>query len=264
MSTFVIGDLHGHFHDYRRLMQSAGLADAQGHWCGGTHHLWLIGDLFDRGINGVDCVAWTMALQTEARAAGGDVNVLLGNHEMMLLCAVRFGDAVTSAGMRVIDQWIMWGGVESDLERLDNEQVDWLGQLPAMALEGEHLLIHADAMFYVEYGRTVDQVNKALADLLASDELHRWENTLRSFAEHKAFCSLGMTGQQRASRMLQYFGGRHLVHGHTPIPFATGQAAETVDEAWTYAGGLCTNVDGGLYLGSPGFVYELPVSNPQD
>lgn len=264
MSTFVIGDLHGHYQDYKRLLHSAGLCDDDGHWCGGTHHLWLIGDLFDRGVHGVDCVALTMALQEEARAAGGNVDVLLGNHEMMLLCARKFGDTLTSAGMRVIDQWIMWGGVEADLERLDGAQADWLAGLPAMALVGDHLLIHADAMFYVEYGRTVDHVNKAFCDLLACDELHRWENTLRSFAEHKAFCALGMTGQQRASRMLQYFGGRHLVHGHTPIPFATGQAAETVDSAWTYANGLCTNVDGGLYLGGPGFVYELPASGPAD
>jgi len=26
-----------------------------------------------------------------------------------------------------------------------------------------------------------------------------------------------------------------------------------------YAGGLCVNVDSGMYLGGPGFVYRLPV-----
>jgi hypothetical protein len=257
MTDFVIGDLHGHYNDYRRLLLGAALVDQQGNWCGGDNRLILIGDFFDRGIHGIDCVDLTMALQVQAREHGGAVEALLGNHEMMILCAHQFGDDVTSAGMRVMDQWQMWGGIKSDLSRLSDVHVAWLRQLPAMLMIGDTLLLHADAMFYVDHGRTVEQVNASMRQLLTEAPLPVWESTLRAFAEHRAFSALGMTGQRRAEQLLKYYNARLLVHGHTPIQFAMGESAAAVVEAWTYAGGRCVNVDGGIYLGGPGFVHQL-------
>lgn len=257
MSIFIIGDLHGYFDAYRGLLQQAGLTDELGHWTGGTHQLWLIGDLFDRGPAGIDCLDLTMSLQAEARLAGGDVNSLLGNHEMMILCAYYFGDALTSAGMPVMDQWRMWGGTQTDLERMNDDHANWLADLPSMARLDDTLLLHADAMFYVEHGRTVEEVNERLADIVACSQLSRWESTLRAFSEHKAFSGLDHTGTQRASQLLRYYGASRLVHGHTPISIARRQPAHSVVAAWEYAGGTCINVDGGIYLGGPGFVHEL-------
>lgn len=257
MSTFIIGDLHG-FHDvYRMLLQQAGLTDKEGHWTGGTHELWLIGDLFDRGPAGIDCVDLTISLQAEARRAGGDVNALLGNHEMMILCAYKFRDALTSTGMSVIDLWRMWGGTDTDLERMNDIHADWLAGLPAMAMLDDTLLLHADAMFYVEHGRTVDEVNERLSQIVRCDQQAKWEVTLRAFSEHKAFSGLDQTGTQRAGQLLRYYGAKRLVHGHTPISIARRQPAHQVVSAWQYAGGTCINVDGGIYLGGPGFVHEL-------
>ena len=56
MAHYVIGDLHGHLNDYRRLLQNQALTDAADQWTGGTHQLWLIGDFFDRCDKGVECV----------------------------------------------------------------------------------------------------------------------------------------------------------------------------------------------------------------
>ena len=72
-----------------------------------------------------------------------------------------------------------------------------------------------------------------------------------------AFSSLELTGRKRAEQLLSLFGGDLLVHGHTPIPYARQIEAEQVTEAWHYAGDRCLNVDGGMYMGSPGFVHRL-------
>ena len=48
-----------------------------------------------------------------------------------------------------------------------------------------------------------------------------------------------------------------MIHGHTPIPYATDSSPEEVTSPWVYANEMCINVDGGIYLGSPGFIYEL-------
>ena len=258
MSIFVIGDLHGCYSEYQRLLREAGLTDVHGHWTAGDHQLWLIGDIFDRGESGIECLELTMALQNEARIHSGDVNALLGNHEMMILCAWRFRNALTSAGMRVIDQWRAWGGVLSDLGRLTERHVAWLEALPAMVVLGDDtLLLHADAMFYVEHGRTPAEVNESLHGVLRSEQLYRWENTLLSFSEHRAFSAAGTAGAHKAAQMARYFGVQRLVHGHTPIPLARREPAYRAVEAWTYASGRCVNVDGGLYLGGPGFVHQL-------
>ncbi|NQV66079.1 MAG: hypothetical protein HQ497_12020 [SAR86 cluster bacterium] len=48
MAHYVIGDLHGHLHDYRRLLQEQLLCDAADQWIGGSHQLWLMGDVLCR------------------------------------------------------------------------------------------------------------------------------------------------------------------------------------------------------------------------
>ena len=170
MAHYVIGDLHGHLNDYRRLLQNQALTDAADQWTGGTHQLWLIGDFFDRGDKGVECVELTMQLQRQARAVGGDVNAILGNHELMLLCAYKFGEQLTSSGVSAKSLWIRWGGIDAELARLKPEHIHWLERLPALQRVGDALLLHADAMFYVEHGRTVEAVNQRFFDLTQNSQ----------------------------------------------------------------------------------------------
>jgi hypothetical protein len=80
-------------------LREAGLCDEQLNWTGGSNTLWLIGDFFDRGESGLECIDITMKIQSQASLVGGSVQSLLGNHEMMILCAYRFKDSMTSEGI---------------------------------------------------------------------------------------------------------------------------------------------------------------------
>ena len=257
MSTYIIGDLHGHARGYERLLKQSGLCDDDLNWSGGTDRLWLMGDFFDRGASGIRCMDLTMKLQGQAEQAGGEVNSLLGNHELMILCAYRFRETVTGHGETVMEQWLRWGGIEADLAGMTEHHADWITALPAMALVDDALMIHADGMLYVNYGLSIEQVNQAFQAVMNSPVLGDWEVALAGFNEHMAFCSLAMTGRQRAMQLLSLYGGEYIVHGHTPIPYARRIEAESVTQAWRYAEGLCLNVDGGMYMGSPGFVHRL-------
>ena len=262
MSTFLIGALHGYHDRYASLLHEAGLTDEQLNWTGGSNTLWLIGDFFDRGKSGLKCIDITMKLQHQANLVGGSVQALLGNHEMMILCAYRFKDNVAREGARIVNQWIRWGGVQQDLDDFTEEHALWIESLPVMARAEHALLVHADAMLYINYGNSIEAVNAAFLKLLRSRELQRWEAALSEFGEHTAFSALEITGEQRARQFLKLYGGDVLIHGHTPIPYARNVAPESVTSAWSYAGGACLNVDGGIYLGSPGFVHELVERTP--
>ena len=262
MTTFIIGDLHGYHEHYIRLLREAGLCDGELNWTGGEHHLWLIGDFFDRGVSGIKCVDITMKLQEQALSQGGYVQSLLGNHELMILCAYRFKDEVNGKGMQVVDKWLNWGGIGQDLEAFTPRHAAWIESLPAMARVGQALLLHADVMLYVDFGTTIEAVNVAFQELMASRDLSRWEMTLNAFSEHMAFSELEITGKQRAGQVLRLYGGDLLIHGHTPIPYARRVDPVSVTEAWVYGDGTCVNIDGGIYMGGPGFVYKLLDSSP--
>ena len=81
----AIGDVHGAFDQFVEILQTAGLIDAKRQWIGGTTVLVQTGDVFDRGPKVRDALDLLMRLEDEARRAGGRVEALLGNHEVMNL-----------------------------------------------------------------------------------------------------------------------------------------------------------------------------------
>lgn len=263
-SISVIGDLHGYHDQYVQLLLDTGLIDREQNWIGGARQLWLIGDIFDRGPAGLECLSLTMKLQTQARTVGGEVQSLLGNHEMMLLCVYRMHRISTDISDSVTTQWISWGGIQRDLELLTEAQADWLTALPAMTRLGDKLLVHADTLVYITLGLSITDVNKAFNKVLQSTDMNDWIAVLDGFCDHKAFSDLSMTGTNRAQSMLRYFGGKQIVHGHTPICIARNISADEVTGPWSYASDLCLNVDGGIYLGGPGFVYQFEIPDACD
>jgi hypothetical protein len=124
-----------------------------------------------------------------------------------------------------------------------------------MCLAEDALMMHADALLYLSYGSSIDEVNARFDEILHGDDVASWDRLLAAFTQHRAF--LGPDGCVQAEGMLGTFGGRMLVHGHTPIARVTRQPPETVTSAYVYCDGRCVNVDPGLYLGGPGFAYKV-------
>lgn len=79
----AVGDVHGDAGALEAVLRLARLIDAQGHWVGGKTHLVQTGDVDDRGDHTREAFELLMRLEKEARAAGGQVHALLGNHEVM-------------------------------------------------------------------------------------------------------------------------------------------------------------------------------------
>ena len=259
---YVIGDIHGQIDKMRAALRSAGLIDDTDQWAGGTATLWFMGDYFDRGPDGIAAVDLIRALQTEATAAGGRVGALLGNHDVLILAAQRFGERPSGGpGGTFLSSWRLNGGEASDMARLTADRAAWLRDLPAMAVDGGRLLTHADATFYQVYGRSVFGVNRHISAILHSGDATAWDQLLDYFSQRRAFQDRDL-GPARVGRVLALYGGRQLVHGHTPIAKLSGCRPEDVTCAFVYAGGLAVDVDAGMYLGGRGFVACLPELAP--
>ncbi|HVM21871.1 MAG TPA: metallophosphoesterase [Sphingomicrobium sp.] len=79
----AVGDLHGDYSAWLDIARDARLIDGDGRWAGGNTILVQLGDITDRGPDSLKIIRSLQQLQAEAPRAGGQVVVLLGNHEAM-------------------------------------------------------------------------------------------------------------------------------------------------------------------------------------
>jgi len=85
----ALSDIEGNFGTFVSLLAGNGVVDSVRdgdlHWTYGDGHLVLLGDFMDRGTNVTQCLWLIYKLEDEARAAGGAVHFILGNHEQLNL-----------------------------------------------------------------------------------------------------------------------------------------------------------------------------------
>jgi hypothetical protein len=237
-SRFVVSDVHGFREDFERALDEAGF--------GGDDELWILGDLLDRGPDGIGVVERVRALQEEMP---GQVQVLMGNHEILALGRYRFPSS------KFDDSWQVNGGLHRDQEGL-GEHVDWLASLPLMAQADDLLLMHSDTTEYLAWGESVDDVNDTVRTTLsdASDLEGHWDVWARLTTRYDF---TGDDGERTAQAMLATYGGRAIVHGHSIIGTLLGVPSHEVTSPVLYAEGLVLAIDGGRYDGGPLFVVEV-------
>ena len=74
MSTYVLSDVHGQYNAYKKILEKIHFAE--------TDFLYVLGDVIDRGPEGIRLIQDIMVRE--------NVELLLGNHECMLLNALRY------------------------------------------------------------------------------------------------------------------------------------------------------------------------------
>ena len=79
----AVGDLHGDYAAWIDIAKAARLVGPDLTWAGGRTVLVQMGDITDRGPDSLKIIRHLQQLHRQARGAGGNVIVLLGNHEAM-------------------------------------------------------------------------------------------------------------------------------------------------------------------------------------
>ncbi len=265
---YVVGDVHGYLDELRAALRQFGIIDADNKWIAGNARLWFLGDFTDRGPDGIGVIELVMQLSAEAAAAGGYCKALMGNHELLLLGAKRFGDTPVNSGAGTASfqaAWLLNGGQRTDMERLADHHVQWMSRLDAMALADNHLLVHSDASCYLDYGSTIEDVNDAITEALQRNDAEETWELFRKFTKRFAFRE-ETAGPAAVRDMLDTFGGKRIVHGHSPIPYLLGEvdsedgeSAPNVTGPHVYADGLAIAMDGGVTMGAKLLIAQLPL-----
>lgn len=166
---FAIGDIHGCFDQFRELVEVKIKAEPK-------DRIILLGDYIDRGYHVKQAVDYIIDLQDKHF----DIVVLRGNHEQMMLEAIRTGDMTA---------W-MWNGAETTLHSF--------GILFPGELNEKYKSFFESLLWYYEY-------NEYLF-------VHAGFNDDDPFSDTK---SMIWTRREVYSNPL--LKNRTIVHGHTPI-----------------------------------------------
>ena len=242
--TYVVSDVHGHLGDLKDVLAREGLVDDEDRWTGEDTTLWVLGDLVDRGPDGIGVIRFVRDLQAQAPDS---VHVLMGNHEALMLGVHLFPET------RFSEVWYLNGGRQVDQEQLTDDDVAWLRALPVLARSGEHLLMHSDTQDYLEWGSSVEEVNATVAGLLEEDQAQDHWDVFAALTSRYDF----RDSTQSAQRVLEALGGDQIVHGHSIIGTLVDLPSSEIDGPLTYAEGQVLAIDGGRYDGGPLLLVEL-------
>lgn len=266
---YVVGDVHGYLDELLDALREQGLIDENGAWAAGNARLWFLGDFTDRGPDGIGVIDLVMRLSAEAAAAGGYCKALMGNHELLLIGAKRFADTPVNSGAGTATfqaAWLLNGGQKYDMDRLQDVHLQWMSRLDAVVEEDGHLLMHSDTTAYLEYGSTIEDVNETIHEILNRNDADEVWDLFRKFTKRFAFRD--DAGPQAVRELLGTYGGRRVVHGHSPIPYLLGQVGTedgegpsepVVDGPHVYADGLAIAMDGGVTMAGKLLVVQLPL-----
>jgi hypothetical protein len=224
----AIGDVHGDLDATRIALRLAGAMDEKDHWVGGKMVVVQTGDQLDRGDDERRIVDLLTTLGAEAKAAGGALHVLNGNHETMNVAGdFRY---VTPAGFTSFLDFA------KDAERPELARFSPIerGRAAAFMPGGPYalkmadrstILIAGDTVFvhggvapeHVRYG--VERINREvtqfmrgeiqkLPPFLQRDDSPMW---LRAYSDEP----LAPAACERLEQVLGELGVRRMVVGHT-------------------------------------------------
>lgn len=157
--VFVMSDPHGNLDCVISLLRANGVIDEAYNWNYGKNKLVVIGDIFDRG-NDVMQIYWLFyKLEKEAADKGGSVDVLLGNHESLVLMndlrytKKKYTQLADSLHMKY-----------PELLNRNSEMGRWLTTRNTMETVGRNLFVHAglSKQFYDE-NLTIPMVNEQMS-----------------------------------------------------------------------------------------------------
>jgi cytochrome oxidase Cu insertion factor (SCO1/SenC/PrrC family) len=233
---FVLSDIEGNFDAFRELLQKNGIVDKNLNWTFGNGHLVFGGDMFDRGRQVTECLWLIYSLEEKAKAAGGYVHFVLGNHEIMNMMGDhgyverKYKDNATLMGKTLIQ-----------LYNEDSELGRWLRTKNIVEKIGDILFLHGGISRKLNnLPVTVADINQLARPNYAVSKKDYGDDKVNSIMSsstgpfwYRTYYDDKKDMPQIIDSTLQKFDVKHIVTGHTIV-------ADTIS---VHYGGKVINTD---------------------
>jgi hypothetical protein len=251
----VLSDIEGNIAFLDGALRKLGVVDGDGAWSFGANRLVIAGDSVDRGRD-VSAVLWRLQqLAGQARAAGGGVHVVLGNHDQYLL---RGNTAKAhSEHLYAIEQL---GGPAKAFAR-DTVLGAWLRTQPVIVKVGRVLIAHGGVSPAVaRQGLSVQQLNQAMRGywLRAAVPAADLDAVLgdQGVTQYRGYLQAPLASADDVAAALRAFDADTIVVGHSIVDKVTRlydsrvfaidvNSNSAAPEALLFVNGVATVVDTG-------------------
>ena len=215
----VISDIEGNFEALRKLLQGNKVIDENFNWTFGKDHVVFVGDFVDRGTMVTEVLWFIYMLEEKARAAGGYVHYILGNHEIM-----NMNNDLGYVNERYIQHAALMNTPYMQLFGPNAEIGRWLATKNIVERVGNILFAHGGISAYV------NSLNISLKELneitrpYYTDTTYKYSDERLNviYSDFGPFWYRNYYKSPRASKgqidsTLDIYGVRHITTGHTVI-----------------------------------------------
>ncbi|GHF94255.1 metallophosphoesterase [Thalassotalea marina] len=214
----ALSDIEGNFKAFRDFLINHQVIDTELNWTFGKGHLVLVGDFVDRGKSVTQVLWFIYKLEQAAKAQGGHVHYIIGNHEIKNLQANFY-----SASEKYLYIASVLGKTQSQLYG-DNAFIGrWLMSKNAMERINGHLFVHGGLHpKLAEFNYSIEQVNQIIRQSYRKPYYTPSAQTNESFlisnntgpAWYRGYFKEDLT-QEQVESGLKAFGATAAVVGHT-------------------------------------------------
>jgi len=215
----VISDIEGNFAAFRKLLQGNKVIDENFNWIFDKGHLVLVGDFVDRGTMVMEVLWLIYSLEEKAKAAGGQVHYILGNHEIMNMS----GELKYVHG-RYLEHAAMMNKPYIHLFGPDTEIGRWLATKNVVERIGDILFTHGGISSYVNYMQIpLNEINDLARPFYADSTFKYPDKRLEVlFSDFGPFWYRGYYSTPKASMhqidsTLSFYNISHITTGHTIV-----------------------------------------------
>jgi len=218
-NILVISDIEGNFAALRKLLLGNKVIDENFNWTFDKGHLVFVGDFVDRGTMVMEVLWLIYSLEEKAKAAGGQVHFILGNHEIMNMS----GELKYVHG-RYLEHSTLMNKHYKDLFGPDAEIGRWLATKNVVERIGDILFTHGGISSYINYLQIPIKEINDLSRQFYTDTTYKYPDTRLEvlYSDFGPFWYRGYYSTPKATiaqidSTLNFYSISHIATGHTII-----------------------------------------------
>lgn len=223
-TLFVTSDIEGNFYAFVQLLIGNGVTDQDLNWSFGDNHLVLVGDMVDRGSFVIQVLWLIYKLEQQAKAAGGDVHFVLGNHDIMCM----EGD-YRYAVDKYLDVAQKMGIEYKELYGLNSEIGRWMRTKNSIEKIGDYLFVHGGiSPDVINLNLSIEEINEKVKPYYGKEFTNSTPLDVRTlYGNSGIYWYRGYVKEKegeyvRASQkhvddVLNYYGAKSIIVGHCVV-----------------------------------------------